>query len=259
MALQAGQLDEAYLQLTQAVDLLDHLGRAGGQPRHLNLAIAHMNLSSTCAQLGRHDEALEENERALANLDALGDEPTARFMQVASLQARGMLLATAGEPGPAITLYDRAIDLAETLLTEEDAPEELPELLTQVRITASVTRFEAGRPDQARAQARAAASEAWDRYEVTGTPQAVDQYLTSEMNLVTFCEAAADYAGAEDALFRVLKLVGPQPEVLARGRQLYQALERLEDDALRAGNLPRDEVEESLAEIERMISETAHA
>ncbi len=259
IALSVGRLDEAYFQLTQAVDLRNREGRVSGEPRLLNLAISHMNLSSACAQLERSDEALAENERALAALDGLGDAPTAKFMRVAFLQARAMLFATLGDADQSITYYDHAIEVAEGLLTEDDAAEELPELLTQIRISASVTRHEHDRHAEARDQALRASAEAWDRFEVTGSDHAIGQYLTSEMNLVAFCEAGGDFAGAEDALFRVLKLVGPQAEVLARGRQLYQALLRLDDAALEAGNLPRDEVEESLGEIERMIAEAAQA
>lgn len=256
VALGAGNHDEAYLQLTQAVRARTRHGRVTGEPRLLHLGIAHLNLSSACSQLGRHEESLTENRRALEAFEGFSPA-TGGFMRLAALQAQGMILARLKRPDDAIAAYERAIALGEELLTEDVA--DVPELLCQVRISASITCLEQGRLDQARAIGAEAADEAWDRFEVTGANRAAHQYLTAQMNLVAFCERSGDFAGAEDAIFKVLKLVGPQPEVLARGRQLYRELLKKDDAELIAGNLPRDEVEESLAELEAMVADAAQA
>lgn len=256
VAIGVGRTDDAYLQLTQAIRVRNRQAKVTGEAKLLHLGIAHLNLSSTCSQLGRHEEALAENRRALEAFDGFAPEQ-AGFMKVAALQAQGMLYVHLKRLDDAVAAYERAIDLGESLLSE-DVPD-VPELLCQVRISASVTCHQAGRHERAREIGRQAADEAWDRFEVTTAERAGQQYLTAQMNLVTFCEHSGDFAGAEDALFKVLKLVGPQAEVLARGRQLYQALLDKDDAELRAGNLPRDEVEESLAELDAMVADATQA
>lgn len=256
IALGGGQHDDAYLHLTQAVRARTRHGRATGKPSLLHLGIAHLNLSSACSQLGRHEEALAENRRALEAFDGFAPA-TGGFMRLAALQAQGMILARLKRPDDAIAAYERAIAVGEELLSEDVA--DVPELLCQIRISASVTCHEQGRHAQAVTIGAQAADEAWDRFEVTGADRAAHQYLTAQMNMVTFCERSGEFAGAEDALFKVLKLVGPQGEVLARGRQLYRALLTKDDAELIAGNLPRDEVEESLAELEAMVLQASQA
>ncbi|TNF23578.1 MAG: hypothetical protein EP329_27170 [Deltaproteobacteria bacterium] len=256
LAIAGGDANEAYLQLSQSIRVRERQAKLTGEPRLLHLGIAHLNLSSACTQLGRNEEALAENRRALEAFDGFAPAQ-AGFMKVAALQAQGLLLARMRRPDEAITTYERAIALGEALQAE-DVPD-IPEMLSQIRISASVTCHQIGRNAQARAIGREAADEAWDRFEVTGADRAAQQYLTAQMNLVTFCEHGGDFAGAEDALFKVLKLVGPQAEVLARGRALYVELLKKDDAELEAGNLPRDEVEESLAELDAMVAAAAQA
>lgn len=255
IALSAARLDEAYLQLTQAVDLRRREERALDTPRPLHLAIAYINLSAASSRLGRVDEALVDNQRGLDALDRLGDDPTASFMRLATLQARGGLLSAVGRGDDALACYDRAIAVGDALLTAD--VDEVPELLTQVKIGAAVARHELGRHHEARELGAEAAAEAWDRFDVTGDERALSQYLTAQMNLMTFCERTGAFAAAEDALFRVLKLVGPEPQVVAHGRAFYQRLLSLDDTTLDAGNLPRDEVEESLAELDALAPTAA--
>lgn len=57
------------------------------------------------------------------------------------------------------------------------------------------------------------------------------------MNLVGFAEQCGRYAQGEDALFKVLRLAGPDPRVVARGKAFYEALKKL-DDAQAPGRQP---------------------
>lgn len=257
IAMTQGQAEEAFLQLTQAVALRRREGRASGQPRLLQIAIGHLNLSAACSQLGRHPEALDESRRALEALDALGPDKTARFMKLAGLQSQALLIHRLEPPDHARAAWDRALAFGAELLG--DGLPEVPELLVQIRIHASLQRHEQGHAAEARALGLDAAALAWERVEKSGSPRAGQQYLTAQMNLVTFCERAGDFGGAEDALFRVLRLVGPDPQVLARGRALYNHLLTLDDATLAAGNLPREEVVDSLAELESLARPVAQA
>ena len=70
--------------------------------------------------------------------------------------------------------------------------------------------------------------------------------LTVRELLWRFHEQTGDFATAEDALF---ELLDDDPALLPDGIAFYERLVTLPDEDLRAGNLPRDEVEASLAEL----------
>ena len=55
---------------------------------------------------------------------------------------------------------------------------------------------------------------------------------------------AGDFCGAEDALYEALE--AGDPDAPTAGVELYAALNRLSDEALEAGNFPRDEIESGL-------------
>ncbi|MCA9518775.1 MAG: hypothetical protein KC635_27760 [Myxococcales bacterium] len=256
IALATGDLPAAETQLTQAIAVLHREAeQRTGQPRSLHLAIAHLNLSATYGQMKRPDDALRENGAALEALGALDDRQNG-FLRMASLQSRGVILRQLARKEQAVAAYDEAIALGDRLDLAGQA--EAQELLTELRLTAALARNDLGAVGLAREHAQRAASEAWARAEA-GQQRAVPQYLNAQMNLVAFSEAAGDFAAAEDALFRVLKLVGPEPRVVAHGRAMYQRLLALDDDALEAGNLPRDEVEDSLAELDKLATPPAPA
>jgi tetratricopeptide (TPR) repeat protein len=70
--------------------------------------------------------------------------------------------------------------------------------------------------------------------------------------LMQHYERLGDFADAEDQLFEILGLEANAPHVLNWGRAFYERLLRLSDGALVAGNLPRSEVEASLAELQQV-------
>ncbi len=84
--------------------------------------------------------------------------------------------------------------------------------------------------------------------------QALDaSFLPSEVKRRAFDQLAASgtYTLAEDLLFCLLRDTHDHV-LLERGRRFYLDLLRLSDDDLARGGLPRDEVEESLRELERL-------
>lgn len=60
-------------------------------------------------------------------------------------------------------------------------------------------------------------------------------------------ERAGEYARAEDLLYDLLESGAAQDTIVRQGLDFYRRLLALPDAALRAGNLPRDEVEDGLA------------
>jgi hypothetical protein len=67
--------------------------------------------------------------------------------------------------------------------------------------------------------------------------------------LLGYFEHQGNFSAAEDMLFTNLDL-NPDPGLVAAGIAFYQRLQTLTDEVLAAGNLPRDEVEASLSELQ---------
>jgi tetratricopeptide (TPR) repeat protein len=73
-------------------------------------------------------------------------------------------------------------------------------------------------------------------------------------NLFRFYEAAGKYSKAEDLLFETLETAA-NGTWIETGRQFYERLAAKSDAELEAGNLPRDELQESRAELARFESQ----
>ena len=72
--------------------------------------------------------------------------------------------------------------------------------------------------------------------------------LSTERRVFRYNALKGDFASAEDRLFEMLERTS-SPELLEEGLEFYTHLLTLPDEKLEAGNLPRDEVEESLASL----------
>ena len=77
----------------------------------------------------------------------------------------------------------------------------------------------------------------------------------TERRLFAYDALKGDFAGAEDRLFELLEQ-DVNDDLLEEGLGFYTQLLTLSDEELEAGNLPRDEVEESLASLQAMQVET---
>ena len=73
--------------------------------------------------------------------------------------------------------------------------------------------------------------------------------LSTEAQLMQHYELIGDFAKAEDTLFSMLDADPANPGLLELGISFYQRLRSQSDSKLAAGNLPRSEVENGLAEI----------
>ena len=76
-----------------------------------------------------------------------------------------------------------------------------------------------------------------------------DLPYATERRVFEYLALKGDFAAAEDRLFDLLEQ-SPDDALLDAGLEFYERLLTLPDDELSAGNLPRDEVEESLASLQ---------
>ena len=76
----------------------------------------------------------------------------------------------------------------------------------------------------------------------------------TKLLLFQYYDHVNKYASAEDLLFEMLEAGDHEGEILARGISFYQRLARKSDAELRASNFSREEVDEGLAQLERLRS-----
>lgn len=259
-------LDEATQHHQRSLEL--RLELAGDPANHVPLevpiAVTWLNMSGVAAASRRLDDAEQAAREALAWLDRASEQPgTLALLRLGAWQSLAMVQATGERLGESIETFALAVTHARELLASEgegDVPTILdttPEILptyVQLLLNASLALHAADQHVEAASAASEAGEVAEALAEISGDDDAATLYLTAQVNLVTFCEAAGQFADAEDALFKALHVAPGHPDLLARGRRLYRDLLALDDATLAAGDLPRDEVEESLARLEAMAT-----
>jgi hypothetical protein len=80
--------------------------------------------------------------------------------------------------------------------------------------------------------------------------------LSTRARLMQHYERTGEFAKAEDALFAMIDSEPGQPELMKFGISFFERLRAQSDAALEAGNLPRRELEESLAELRERVKIT---
>lgn len=81
-----------------------------------------------------------------------------------------------------------------------------------------------------------------------------DLSCETKFRLLLYYEKTGKYAGAEDVLYELLDDEESGPEIIEAGIDFYRRLLEKSDPELVAGQLPRDEVEEGLAQLEQMMN-----
>jgi len=248
----------AYTFLGQAETLRQREEALGGRPNPLARAVSNLNLSSAAQRMGHLPEALEHNTRCQLLLTQTR-EPSAALFMAASLEARGTIFAQLQRFEDALEAFIAA-QAAATPLLEAGLAAARP-LLAEVYINTARVQHQLKQSVEALETAGKAADVAWQQLEANQfkDQQAGSLYISAEMNQVAYAEAVGSFARAEDAIFRVLKLIGPDPRVVEHGVGFYTRLLAKTDAELDVGDLPRDEVEESLGRLQAMVKPQATA
>jgi|GEM_PF-1556383 len=253
IALRAGQVEEGIVHLEAAVKLRLEEEAAGGSPPPLSLSIGLVNLTGACHRVGRMDDALRFNAMAIERLKPIDMAP-ARIFLAAAIEGRGNLLSQLNRHQEAMQALYESGALAAQLAAA--GLQGAPQLLTEIFVAHARAAARAGDPVEAIRLSQGAADVAWERFERNpqADREAISHFVAAQMNLLGFAEMCGRFSQGEDALFKVLRIVGPDPRVLARGKAFYEGLRKLDDAKLEAGNLPRDEVDESYAQLQRFAA-----
>jgi len=216
---------------------------------HGNAAATHINLASILAQRDDLKGAIESNKRAVELAEkAVESQPTTPTYNLAfgALQNLAAISVRAGEFDSANEAMTRAIAVLENL--DEEGKKQASVQIAQAAQQVSVAFFNQKQMESARRWGLVAEEHSEVAYEVHGEP-ALNIYVTSQVNLISFHEVMKDFAEAENALFKALDVVGDHPQILERAKAFYEECRKLADPVLEAGNLPREEVDDSYQEI----------
>lgn len=216
----------------------------------------------------RRDYLLRQIEQFVAMLAKVTGLAKNEQWQEASSSITGEIQRLTGLDGPEVLrlseteLMARLIQGEPTLLVESKAFMLVTLLKTSGDLSAGQGRLEESR--QYYLKGLQLALDTFGRHEVTERPDfvpAVEAFLTGLRDaplplptsgmLMRHYERIGEFAKAEDILFGMLDIEPANIELLEFGTGFYRRLLQLKNDMLAAGDLPRVEVEASLAELEQ--------
>ncbi|MGM0556372.1 MAG: DUF6483 family protein [Myxococcota bacterium] len=219
-----------------------------------NTAATYLNLSALVGAMGDVVEAKNLCERAIELVDDLRaeDDAGADGLAVGAYQNMALLHGREKKWKDADHMLDTAVDLARKLSDRGDQMA-LPQA-AQAAQRLSVMLFEAQEFEDALKWGVEAEQLAESAYEIHGEP-VLNIYVISQINLISFHEQIGAFADAEDALWKALDVAGNHEDILRRGLAFYENCRKQADTKLEAGNLPRDEVEDGLSDIQQRIED----
>ncbi len=241
----------------------DHHGRAAALCEAIvesdpsfapNAAATHLNLSSVRLADDDVEGAKESGARALSFLDQAPeeDQKTGQYVALAlgAHQNLSVIHARSESWEEAGAEMEAALDAAADLPVESQANYVLQ--VAQGCQQLSVLLFGADKHEEALKWGRKAEELSEQGYEALG-PQALQVYVISELNLISYQEKLGNFADAEDSLWKALDVAGKDPRIVLRGLAFYETCRKQADPRLEAGNLPREEVDAGLKEIEEIV------
>lgn len=162
------------------------------------------------------------SERDLIAMAAVGQEvDTGRLLILAELlKAEGDIHADQGSTAESYSRYLKSLNLFLEIARLAKTTE-LPEEFSKIESIA-------------------------DQLKTTGLP------VETQAALLSYYEATGKFARAEDVLFQLIESRPRPEEVIEQGIAFYERLQGKTDTELAAGNLPRDEVEQSLRELREL-------
>lgn len=219
-----------------------------------NTAATYLNLSALVGATGDVVEAKELSQRAIELVDELRseDDTNADGLAVGAYQNMALLHGREEKWEDADYMLDKAVELARELSDRGDQMA-LPQA-AQAAQRLSVMLFEAREFDRALRWGVEAEELAESAYEIHGEP-VLNIYVISQINLISFHEQMGSFADAEDALWKALDVAGDHEDILRRGLAFYENCRKHADSKLEAGNLPREEVEDGLADLQQRIED----
>lgn len=246
-------LEDAKSYHRRAIAICDALQDEGVEFR-ANAAATHLNLSSVVAADGDFEEAKTLGARAVELIEELreGGDAAVLNLAVGAYQNMALLAARGAEFDQADEAMEKSLAVAAEMV-EAGQKNALPQS-AQACQRISVLLFEGGAHDRALSWGQRAESYAEKAYESFGQ-EVLSIYVVSQINLISYNEQLGRFADAEDALWKGLEVSDNHVDILRRGLHFYENARKQADSRLEEGNLPREEVDEGLEDLEEIIEE----
>lgn len=232
----------------RSVQAADALAARGGEEQMLMERITTLvNMGILCAATQQAAEGVQASQRALVLLEQVGAENNhGRLMRVFGHYHLALNLHMSGQRAEAAQSIKAAADAG---LKELEGGQDLRPMLIEMFSNAGRIHADLGDFEEAARLARHGADFALALFERQRQQHFLRQYVTLEMDLMSFHERLQRFDKAENSFFKVLDLLPDDANVVKRGESFYQQLLTLGDEVLEAGGLPRAEVEESLRDL----------
>jgi hypothetical protein len=213
----------------------------------LQLATTLVNCSVLLARERMLEDAVARLDEALGHLDALpaSQAKIAMTLRMGALQNRGSFELEAQQPEAAVATMERALALGNTLL-DDGQGQWLPQVLDlHLRLSHLLRQLKRNADSLKLAERASRLAEAHRAVDAQGGAR---MFVAAQLQLVDGYFVEGRFAQAETELFKAVDATEDLQAMLV-GTGFYLSLLRREDAALEAGDLPRDEVEESLQEL----------
>lgn len=233
----------------KCVQAAEALAARGEKKVYLERITTLVNMGVLCAATQNPSEGIQVSERALELLEESQDDGNhASLMGLMARYHLGLNQHLAGLKDEAADNMKKAADV---VVHQMEKGEGVQPILAELLSNAARVQADKGDFENAAVYARKGADLALAMFEAQQNQAFLRQFVAMEMDLVTFHERCGRFAQAEDSLFKVLDLLPDDPNVVKRGEAFYQKLLGLSDEELEAGDLPREEVQESLEDLRK--------
>jgi tetratricopeptide (TPR) repeat protein len=243
--------DQARPYHKRAADLLDELDAIEGEFQTTATAI-HLNVGQIALFDEDYAAARKATDKALELVDGLVDSglPGAESLAMGVHQNKAALEGQSGNFDSAAEAAETALELAEQL-AEAGNPAALGQA-ARICQQFSVQLHQAGNYDRSIEWGERAEELSERTYNQLGD-QALDLYIVSQINLISYYEQSRRFADAEDALWKAIDVAGANQELIERGQAFYEQCRKQSDKRLEQGNLPRDEVKMGYEDLQELV------
>ena len=250
-----GSLDSARKHIDQAIELLGGFPDDPQSEEFTIIATQYLNAGSMSAAAGDFEKAETTFASVIDRLRPhLFTRPENGRLWLSAVQNRALFRERSGRLDEAEADLTLALDVAESA-SEKDPKQWLHRaFITCNRLVEMATRQK--RPDVALKWAQHEMKLADRLVEASVGPFGAD-YVRARMDLAKAFIDTGQFDMAEDHIFGAIESASEHVDVVLFGTDLYAMLTTKTEEELQAGGLPRDEVEESYAELLAKLDATS--
>lgn len=242
-----GSLDSARKHIELAIELLGGFPEDPQSEEFTIIATQYLNAGSMSAAAGDFEKAEETFDVVIDRLRPhLSTRPENGQLWLSAVQNRALFRERSGRLDEAKVDLEQALEVAEAASAQDPKQWLHRAFMTCTRLVEMATR-----------QKWPEVALKWAQHEMKLADRLVDasvgpfgaDYVRARMDLAKAFIDNGQFDAAEDHIFGAIESASEHVDVVLFGTDLYAVLTTKTDEELQAGGLPRDEVEDSYAEL----------